>query len=252
MARTATCPWEPGQTTVTVTVGDTPRRLIRWVGPEAGADAPVVFGWHGFGSRPEWILRGLEVDEQWRDAIVIAPYGEGRTFEQFGDAVQPGWQVAKGELDDRDLKLFDVIVQQLRDTGCGDLDRVYTTGFSNGGFFSNVLACHRADAIAAAAPTGGGGPFQPGCGRPPAVLITHGRADDVVAFSMAEHTWSTWLLEAGCPSAPGPEGASCVRASGCKDDALVEFCAFDGRHEWPAGHAAKIAAFLRGHTRASG
>lgn len=243
------CDWASGKTTVTVTVDGTPRRFVRWVGPEAGAKAPVLLGWHGFGSRPEWMLRALKPDTHWRDAIVIAPYGEGRSFEQFGDAVEPGWQVSKGELDDRDLKLFDAIMGQLQDTGCGDLDRVYTTGFSNGGFFSNVLACHRADEIAAAAPTGGGGPFVKGCGDVPAVLITHGRQDNVVPYASAEQTWSTWLGHAGCTTAAGPQGDACTRAEGCRTAAPIELCAFTGRHEWPAGHEARLAEFLRAQAR---
>jgi polyhydroxybutyrate depolymerase len=244
------CTIAPGERTETIAVAGTERVVERWVGPDATADAPVVLAWHGFGSDPSIMMSRLDLDVHWRDAIVLAPHGLPRTFDQFGETARPGWQVHLGELEDRDLALFDALIERLRDEGCGDLSRVYTTGFSNGGFFSNVLACHRAEAIAAAAPVGGGGPFVTGCGPAPAVLLMHGRHDRVVAFAQATESFSTWTAHARCgPAQPPPDGA-CTRAPDCRDDAEITLCAFAGDHVWPPDHAARVAEFLRRHARA--
>ncbi|MEX1365365.1 MAG: hypothetical protein AB1Z98_19720, partial [Nannocystaceae bacterium] len=159
-----TCSLPAGESARAITIGDTPREYLLHVGSELSDPPAVVFAWHGFGSRAELSRAALEGPQRWSDAIVVAPRGLPRTFEQFGDTARAGWQIASGELEDRDLALFDGIVAELSGLGCLDPARVYTTGFSNGGFFSNVLACHRGEVIAAAAPVGGGGPFVLPCG----------------------------------------------------------------------------------------
>ena len=233
----------------TITVGEATRVYLVEVGAELAARPPVVFAWHGFGSRAENSLEAMKTETLWTDAVVVAPRGMPRTFDQFGDTPRPGWQVAAGELDDRDLLFFDAMLAELESLGCVDASRVYSTGFSNGGFFSNVLACHRADALAAAAPTGGGGPFVKPCGRKIPVLITHGRADKVVPYASAHKTYQSWVAHNACAEGPGtvsPDAEEgCVVAAGCAEESPVRMCSYDIGHQWPQGQSERVAGFLR-------
>jgi polyhydroxybutyrate depolymerase len=184
----------------------------------------------------------------WNDAIIVAPQGAPRTFEQFGDRARPGWQIDEGDLGGRDLAMFDALVGELERRGCLDRRRVYSTGFSNGGFFSNVLACHRGDVIAAAAPVGGGGPFSPCTAKVP-IMITHGRADEVVAHEMAEQTFGRWIGQNGCDAGARPPASGCADAPGCPADAQVRMCSHDMGHVWPDGQSERVTEFLRRFAR---
>lgn len=238
------CSLASGGSEHTIAVGDTTREYLVHVGSELRAPPAVVFAWHGFGSNPEGSLAAMKASTYWNDAIVVAPRGMPRTFEQFGDRPALGWQVASGELDDRDLALFDALVTKLASLACLDETRVYTAGFSNGGFFSNVLACHRGDVIAAAAPTGGGGPFVLPCGRSVPVLVTHGRNDKVVPYASATKTFTHWSEHNGCDPKAVPPDNGCAAAA-CPVGATVRMCSENLGHRWPRGQAERTAAFLR-------
>jgi polyhydroxybutyrate depolymerase len=244
-----TCDLPPGQSSLVVEVDGVQRELLVEVGSKLAQPPAVVFAWHGFGSAPELSRAAMKGAELWDDAIVVAGRGLPRTFEQFGDAARPGWQIAQGEFEDRDLRFFDAAVARLRDRGCLDAHRVYTTGFSNGGFFSNVLACHRADVLAAAAPAGGGGPFVMPCGGSIPVLVTHGRVDEVVPYDSGRKTFEFWRDHDGCDAGAAPPDDGCAAAAGCPDTAAVRMCSFDLGHRWPEGQAERTAEFLRGFTR---
>jgi len=239
------CALPKGESERTVTVGDTTREYLLHVGTELASPPAVVFAWHGFGSRAEFSRAAMKGPELWNDAIVVAPRGLPRTFDQFGDTPRPGWQVHRDEFESRDLAFFDAIVAELSTMACLDERRVYTTGFSNGGFFSNVLACHRGEVIAAAAPTGGGGPFVTPCGPRVPMLITHGRIDEVVPYPSATKTFAHWVAHNGCATDESPPSDGCASASSCPEDAVVRMCSEDLGHRWPQGQGERTAEFLR-------
>ena len=245
----STCTLAAGEGTRAVEVDGTSREYLLHVGETLPQRPAVVFAWHGFGSNAAGALAALDPATFWNDAIVVAPHGLPRTFAQFGDTARPGWQVHAGELDDRDLKFFDAMLADLTALDCVDEARVYTTGFSNGGFVSNVLACHRGEVIAAAAPTGGGGPFVPPCGPKLPVMITHGTEDPVVGFDAATATLAHWATHNGCdppPSAPAVD--RCETVAHCERPVVL--CAYAMGHTWPPGQAERTATFLRAQRRA--
>src|SRR5262249_11912799 len=63
-----------------------------------------------------------------------------------------GWQVEKGEYNDRDLKLVDAALDSLRRMFMLDDTRIYATGFSNGANFTCLLWAERPGLFAAYAP----------------------------------------------------------------------------------------------------
>ncbi len=252
-AEPTTCALAAGDHELRLTVGELERRWLVHVGSAIELPPPVVFVWHGFGGNAGNAMRSLDPARTWDHGLVVAPQGEPRTFEQFGARARPGWQVAEGELGDRDLAFFDALVAELAARGCIDPRRTYSTGFSNGGFFTNVLACHRGDRLAAVAPTGGGGPFVPRCEGPALpVLVTHGRNDEVVAYGMAEATFAAWAKHNGCAADARPPANGCADASGCPKDAPVRMCSLDVGHAWPAEQASRTTEFMRAFTRPPG
>ena len=84
-----------------------------------------------------------------------------------------------------------------------DLNRVFATGMSMGGFMSYRLACELSDRIAAIASVTGLQAFYP-CSpsRPVPVMQFHGTADPVVPYAGVPTTIANWVNYNGCPSSP--------------------------------------------------
>lgn len=223
-------------------VGETKREFVVERGPKAGAQpGPVVFIWHGYGGyRPRNV--SLIPGREWPEAIRIAPKGLPRTLPGYGSARRRGWQIRSGEYGDRDLAFFDALVRKLEASGCADPAQIYSTGFSNGGFFSNLLACRRADRLAAVAPVGGGGPFEDCLGEVP-VLVFHGTKDTVVPFDFAKKTFETWSKVNGC-DAVTPPARGCLKAPGCRQ--ALRFCGAAVAHTWPPSASRRIVQFMKG------
>lgn len=236
----AACTLGTGFSTLSLDVDGTTREALVRRGSKASERAPVVFVWHGFGSSAENMVGAVRPESHFDDALVVVPTGLGRTFEKFGPTPRPGWQKEKGELGDRDLALFDALMAELEP--CIDPKRVYSTGFSNGGFFSNLLGCERADQITAIAPVGGGLPGRTQCPSPVPTLIVHGRQDPVVPYQLALDAGQTWATTNGCPEATLPTTAQCADAT-C-DSAALRMCPFDGEHTWPRWATAEIRSFF--------
>ena len=121
------------------------REAIVYVPASPGREgAPLVLSFHGYGDNMQ-NFQYTNVHVAWPDAIVV--YFQG--LERRGGL--PGWQVERGG-GDRDLKLVDVALRSLRETYSIDDDRIYGTGFSNGGMFTYLLWAERPGVFAAYAP----------------------------------------------------------------------------------------------------
>jgi polyhydroxybutyrate depolymerase len=134
-----------------------------------------------------------------------------------------------------------------------DLDRVYATGLSNGGFMSYRLACEAADIFAAVAPGAGalttnglgwGGTDSDFAECTPSehvsVLDIHGTADGIVPYELQARSLELISQKNGCGSATAPSGAprsagdtTCVSYKGCPDGVEVTGCTVEGGgHVW--------------------
>lgn len=74
----------------------------------ASGKAPLVFAFHGHGNDARKFQR-VGIDQDWAQAIVVYP--EELLSPRDGAA---GWQVEKGQVGDRDLKLVDRILSMLQ------------------------------------------------------------------------------------------------------------------------------------------
>jgi polyhydroxybutyrate depolymerase len=244
------------------------RRTYVLSAPEAsgqGTALPVVFAWHGDGGSGEAI----------RTRLGLETVANGGAIFVYPDGIETDtgwWALDSHAARNKDIALFDAILDRLSTTYCIDKTRVFSTGFSSGAFFTNHLACERGDRLRAIAPQSGGGPFWPDSaynddGRltcpTPAVpaLIIHGNADGTVpndrtpsslngGWQSFEH-WAYWnhaaprasYAFATDPAMPAP----CVRARDLPADHPVFACFIDDLgHEVWAQAATVIWTFFSG------
>jgi polyhydroxybutyrate depolymerase len=232
----------------TVTVGGEVRRYI--VDAAAGSaerPLPVVLALHGF--------RGSAAGFRARDGLVpgatrgdyIAVHADGRDDVQLLGGVGRGWDLAPG--DARDTPFVAALLDALERERCVDRRRIYATGFSNGGFFANLLACTLGDRLAAAAAVAGARPLD-GCVPPGPIpmLFFHGLADPVVSPRLTAGAAAWWRRIDGCRGDAGAGSeAGCSAAVGCTAEVVV--CIGPQGHAWPADATARILGFFRAQAR---
>jgi poly(3-hydroxybutyrate) depolymerase len=127
-----------------------------------------------------------------------------------------------------------------------DQNRIYATGFSYGGCFSNYLGCVYPDKFAAIAPSAGYVMTlqlkERTCKktRPVPVLHMHGTKDQVVAYSSGVQSVAIWVKMNGCPQTAqvtqNYQGSATVKKEyygPCKDNTEVIFLSAEGMdHAW--------------------
>jgi polyhydroxybutyrate depolymerase len=188
-------------------------------------------GWYGVGP-----LSGGSV-------IFVSPHGDG-------DGSTTGWPNTGG----RDVAFLRTLVTHINETFCVDKSRIFTTGMSYGGNFSNTLGCEMGDVFRAIAPFSGwgpnGGPSGGGggnakCVGKPAAIVTHGTADDMIDFSSGEASRDHWLQANHCTTTTTPiEPSPCVLYQGCDAGYPVAFCQHTGGHILPTFSGPAIWNFI--------
>jgi polyhydroxybutyrate depolymerase len=239
-----------------LTVDGTERRYVLDVPDEleAGRPVPLLFDFHGIGHSGAgvWQVSGFRALAPRERFVTVYPDGLPISFtrgeRQF---TGPGWEI-RTLSPNRDVAFTVAMLETLERELCIDRARVYATGFSNGGYFSHVLACARADLFAAVAPVSGGWmPWACEPSRPVPVMIHHGRQDRVIDVAEARRADRAWreidACRAGAPAASPDGGESCAVATGCAAGVSVAYCEGDFAHRWPADATERIWRFLRAY-----
>jgi polyhydroxybutyrate depolymerase len=204
----------------TLSVGGVDRQYIL-VAPKPFDGAkryPIVLAFHGGGGSAEGGRSVFDFSKQVPEAQAWFVYPQAANG---GD-----WDLDAPPAKNADMAFVDALVSHLKQTRCVDSARVYATGESRGGYFSNQLACARADLLRGIAPHAGGGPYgnddaydESGrlrCSGPVATMIFHGESDGTVSVSEAETTLRVWQSTNGCTSTREAASPSpCVTLKGC-------------------------------------
>ena len=237
----------------TIEVGGTARRVILDV-PEAvkvGAPAPVLLDFHGFGHSGAgvWQVSGFKALAKEQGFITAYPEGLPVRLTLRGESMEaPGWQI-DGLDGNRDVAFTAALLDTLERDYCVDRRRIYSTGFSNGAYFSQVLACALPDRIAAVAPVSGGRlRFDCTPSRPVPILIQHGSEDDLIPPDAARQARDAWREINGCQGDVQAAGPACERWTECKAAAVVEYCEEPYAHRWPPQATARVWEFLSSKT----
>lgn len=267
-AQTCVNTLEPGTHTITIAVEEkgffgnvklANRQFNVFVpsGLQPNDPRPALFTYHGYAGNPSGIADITNVPahaeaQQW---FGVFPRGTGLILSWNGAGC------CVGNTKD-DVSFARGIVSWLGANLCLDTTRVFATGFSNGGFMTNRLACEASDIFAAFAPHSAlmGTQYVTECNpqftRP--FLSFHGLNDGVVPFH-GNGNWISfsqmmdyWTSTNECG---GEENAveifrtattHCIRYDSCKDDVPVEYCDIvDMAHVWSgssSGSASDIDA----------
>jgi polyhydroxybutyrate depolymerase len=210
-----------------------------------GIPAPLLLDFHGWGHSAAgvWNVSGFKPLAE-RDGFITA-YPDGLPVRLMRDEARPGWQIASSDMN-RDLAFTKALLAAIEDTYCIDRARIYSTGFSNGAFFTHLLGCVLADRLAAIAAVGGGHitiPCSPGRSLP--VLIYHGRTDELIPPQKAREARDRWATINNCT---GLRAGDCQSYEVCAANAEVLYCEVDIGHHWPPQATAEIWKFFRRHT----
>lgn len=229
---------------------------------EPGKPAALLFDFHGIGHSGAgvWDVSGFKDLAPRERFITVYPTGLPVSFTRADRVFSgPGWEI-RSFSPNRDVDFTLAMLDRIEQSYCIDRARVFATGFSNGGFFSHVLACTHPERFAAVAPVSGGWLASWSCtpSRDVPVLIHHGRQDDVIDVGEARRAFDAWLAIDGCSAsvatpASSPTsiddgyGMTCRTGAGCRGDATVTYCEGDFQHRWPASATQRVWSFLRAH-----
>jgi poly(3-hydroxybutyrate) depolymerase len=197
---------------------------------------PLVFGFHGATT----------------SAARFRSAGYGNLLSALGDSAIVVHADALGTPtawnDPSDVPFFDAMVELLEQSLCVDEARVFATGHSSGGFFTNTLGCQRGNVLRAIAPVSGGGPFGGArCTGEVAVWLAHGENDMTVPFATGEASRDGWLGRNGCSTSTTATGTppECVDYADCNAALPVRWCVHQNGHNWPSFAPRAIWDFFR-------
>lgn len=233
-------PAQPGTFDRTMTSGGE-ERTFQLIVPERydGTTAyPVVFGLHGLTVDYRVVpgAAGFLDMAAGYDFIGVSPSGRL-------DGTVPHWVAAPIE-DNHDVAYISDLLDLLEAELCIDPSRVYSTGMSNGGQMSSLLACQLDDRFTAVAPLAGVEWSNETChGDPVPVMAFHGDADPIVTYeggglnatAIANmHFWKGEVPE-GLPVHGGVDDAMANWAehNGCDPEPAIEEITDEvSRYEW--------------------
>ena len=249
-ASTCSRPHVAGQTSETFDFQGQARTYQLYVPPayDGTKPVPVVFDFHGFGSNAvEQMLYGNFKPEADRDDfLIVAPDGQGDGGNRhFSLTSETGLQ--------DDVAMVGALLDHIEADFCVDTKRVFSTGMSDGGAMTSVLACRSGDRFAAFGAVAVI-VFVPGCGGANNIAITafSGTDDPVVPFNggavhccggavlgAAPDAMASWAKAEGCDATFTDDtsiGTEVTKRTwpNCRSGAEVVFYIINGGgHTWP-------------------
>ena len=213
---------------------------------------PLVLNFHGFGSgaSQQMFYGDFRDIADTEGFILVHPEGTTLIGNQFWNVGFPG---LSSTIDD--VGFTEALIDELATLYTIDLDRVYATGMSNGGFMSFLLACQLSEKIAAVASVTGSmtqDTFDD-CNSQltTPVLQIHGTEDDVVSYNENNLSLpipdviSYWVDHNNCETTPTTTTLPDVDVS---DGSIIEYSVYEdgdngittehmkvigGGHTWP-------------------
>ncbi len=223
--------------------GVTREAIVHAPASPAAEGAPLVLSFHGFGDHMH-NFQHTNVHVAWPDAIVVYFQGLERRRGLLG------WQVEPGANGDRDLKLVDAALRSLRERYSIDDDRIYATGYSNGGMFTYLLWAERPGVFAAYAPVAAR--LRPSVRPTQAAPVFHvaGQRDRVVRFEDQEAAIAV-AVEVNGVDATTTCGTGCT-VYGAGTAAPVMTWIHAGAHIYPRETTRRIVSFFHEQSRTRG
>lgn len=215
----------PGDYRRTISVGGLERDFSVFIPPGYAPDVslPLVVDLHALAGNEavQASLSGLRTVAREQRFAVLWPQGIDNSWNGYnccGNALLEGID---------DVGFVVAAIDDVAATWRVDRQRVYVTGYGNGGALAHRLACERADVFAAAAPVAyasevaaqGCSPFRPVsilqlCGSEDTASCTRGRA---------ENSFEAWAALNFC-AAPQTKEGDCSIYETCEDGVTTALC----------------------------
>jgi len=209
---------------------------------------PVVFNLHGY------TLNARQQMDYSRMNIVADSEG---FIAVYPNATGPGWNTGiYGSPNINDVGFFDTLIDTLSKHYSIDTTRIYSCGFSLGGFMSNRLACELSNKIAAIATVAGtiAQSIANSCtpDHPMPELLIHGTNDlcvpyngqyDWLSVQQKLYHWTNFNFCAESDTTLMPDldtlddcSVQKINYTRCSDSAdVILFKIINGGHSWPGG-----------------
>lgn len=216
--------------------------------PTKREGAPLVFGFHGHGGNMNHSARKFHLHKDWPEAVVVYLQGlntPGRLTDPEGK--KTGWQGLAGMQNDRDLKLFTAVLNEMKEKHKIDVNRIYSTGHSNGGGFTYLLASQNPDLFAAIAPCAAGGANLVKL-KPLPVFHMAGEKDPLVTFAMQTRCMDSVKKLNQCETTGKDWGKQCKLYESKDGHPLVTYI-HPGGHEYTEETPALVIKFFKQHTK---
>ena len=211
---------------------------------------PIIFAWHGHGGSMKNAANTFGYHKLWPEAISVYLQGlntPGRLTDPEGK--KPGWQGRVGDQGDRDLKLFDAVLAQLRRDYKIDERRIYSTGHSNGGGFTYLLWSTRGDVFAAMAPSSAAAARKEMDFKPKPILHVAGQTDPLVKFEWQKLAMEKVRQINGCGEGhPWGDSKFCTEYTSSSGNPVVT-CIHPGNHAFLKEAPALIVKFFKEHPK---
>lgn len=207
--------------------------------------APVIFVFHGHGGNMKDMFHGHRFDRLWPEAIIVVPQGmktRGQLVDRAGNF--SGWQQGPGDMNDRDIHFFDIILQSLQNEYQVSNKQIYATGHSNGGSFTYLLWAMRGNVFAAMAPSATAAFRFDKMLMPKPVLHIMGEKDPLVKASWQEMQIARLLKLNKCNSNGSPYAENAVVYSSSLNDRVIIY-KHSGGHIYPHDADAIVIRFFK-------
>lgn len=228
-------------------------------GIDAEQPLPVVLVLHGGGMNARWAMSftGLNTTANAQKFIAVYPNGTGFWF--FLNWNAGGVLGPRGEGLPDDVKFLSAVLDDVALHAPVDQDRLFATGFSNGGMMCYRLAAELSDRIAAIAPVAGTMTLpDPQPVRPVPIIHFHGTKDgwvppggpapgtpDFLTFFSLPDTLRAWCEVNGCDfetpietqlpdiANDGTTVRRAVYGPGTNGAEIISLTIENGGHTWP-------------------
>ncbi|HTB60433.1 MAG TPA: PHB depolymerase family esterase [Polyangia bacterium] len=210
---------------------------------------PLLFGFHGVG--------GTGAQTQTSFNLESSTAGGGKAIFVYPDAlpkqepndggVAVDWVTPLGASNKGiDFAFFEALVSEIESKYCIDTSRVFATGISAGGIFTNFVGCWYGDILRAIAPVASEKPWSTPhnspsnmlCNGDVAAMVIHGTNDPYSSYTTnGLGTLDFWLAQNGCqttdPTTDAVTPNACQDYQGCAAGLPVVMCSHDEGHAWP-------------------
>jgi polyhydroxybutyrate depolymerase len=204
----------------------------------------LIFALHGFDMNNIAVVDLFNFTERsGGQAITVWPQGEGPhpgDVSHWGDGVLESTWAGN----EKNYEFLQQIRSDLGERYCIDQERIFITGFSMGGYFTNTIACEHPDWFRGFAPVAGGGPQCNNADAKVAIMVQHGTADDIVDDSNGEASRDFWLTQNGCGQTSTTSLNNCAFYEGCPDETPVAWCTGNYEHYIPSEVAENAWSFF--------